>query len=198
MCKYSLVCRSEHGLSPFQGQLLFSLLLQHTLLLQLALAACQKRRGRAAGPTDVDNTNVYSSKAVAGFGLRRQELFRGMSFCIRTLSAPVWMRFRRLCSAWIWLWLPLSKDHRRLAAPLTLLLLPDDGTDDAEENVRTLIGTFPVTEQSVIGNSIFILNSDCLATQAASLTRLISCLPSLQVRTPCCTQLFYATQTWYT
>lgn len=103
MCKYSLVCRSEHGLSPFQGQLLFSLLLQHTLLLQLALAACQKRRGRAAGPTDVDNTNVYSSKAVAGFGLRRQELFRGMSFCIRTLSAPVWMRFRRLCSAWIWL-----------------------------------------------------------------------------------------------
>lgn len=36
-------------------------------------------------------------------------------------------------------------------APLTLLLLPDD----AGENVRTLIVTFPVMEQSVVRNDIF-------------------------------------------
>lgn len=43
MCKYSMACRSEHRLSPFHGQLLFSLLLQHRFLPQLALAVCQNK-----------------------------------------------------------------------------------------------------------------------------------------------------------
>lgn len=166
----------------------------------LAPAATQRKEksgSRTAVPTrEVNTLHVGSHKRGQPRYLQQQVLaftvgkegFHRDGFLNLSTSVVVWLRFRQLRSVWIWLWAPLSQGCRRLTALLTILLLPDDGTDDVKGKCQDFASCFP-RNGAMDDEECCIYFKFRLSCCSGSFLHKAQCMPSLPVSIPCSTKL---------
>lgn len=142
-----------------------------------------------SNPTEGDRLGICSCKAVGwegGFWLEWVLEFGHLISGVVVLQSAV---------LWVWHWALLSQGHRRLMVLLTVLLMPDDGTDDAKGNCQDFASCFP--RNGAINEEGCTYCKLRLSCWYGSFLHKGHCMPPVPVNIPCFTKLPQITQSWY-